>query len=68
MAALLGAAGALPPAAVAATLASVLAVNATAHVAVLHVLLGAALSSVGLPPPRVPAWLARRLGSAGGGV
>ena len=63
VAALLGtSAGSPAPAAVAATLCAVLAVNSAAHVAVLHILYSALLRAVGLRAPPMPGWLARRVG------
>ena len=63
LAALLGtSAGSPAPAAVAATLCAVLAVNSAAHVAVLHVLYSALLRAVGLRAPPMPQWVARRIG------
>ena len=67
MAALIGAPGAPPPAAVAVTLASVLAVNAVAHVAVRHVLYATLLAGLGMRVPRLPGVLARRVGGGVGG-
>ena len=63
LATLLGtSAGSPPPAAVAATLCAVLAVNSAAHVAVLHLLYSALLRAVGLRAPPMPAWVAKRVG------
>ena len=67
LATLLGtSAGSPPPAAVAATLCAVLAVNSAAHVAVLHLLYSALLRAVGLQAPPMPVWVAKKVGVTSG--
>ena len=68
LAGLTGAAGGSPPPlAVAATLGSLLAVNAAAHVCILSLLLAAALRSLGLKGPRLPGRVSKALGQSAGG-